>query len=544
MKSHRETCPKCSHTRSRGRTIKCLTVFESGNKYCHHCGYDSAKEDGNAETARTYTKPCQKLPESTTSGEFREIYKSRKITDEVIKRNKVSWNGKEIMFPYMLREEVVNIKYRGRDKKFRQEANAMKIFYGLNDIIGEKDVIIVEGEWDKLACEVAGFENVVSVPDGAPTPNTETYTTKFQFIDDWAHLFDDAERIIIAVDSDAPGKKLETELIRRFGPERSWLVRWPDGCKDANQVLIEHGMLGLLASLENPTQIPIEGVFTVEDYMDDLISLYMNGLQGGAKTGWGNVDEFYSVRPGEMTIVTGIPSHGKSSWLTALQVSLSEQFGWRFGVFTPENQPMQRYIATITAIHKGKPFKAGATARMTVEEMKESAKWIDGHFYFIQPDDNSLKVMDMLKKAKEMVKRYGINGLVLDPWNEIDHTRPAGMTETEYISLSLTQIRRFARLYQCHTWIVAHPQKMIKDKEGAYPPPTAYDISGSAHWYNKGDCIVCVYRHVKEEEKPVEIHVQKVRFREVGRVGTADLVHDVTTGRYKVSGHFEKNYSS
>lgn len=49
-----------------------------------------------------------------------------------------------------------------------QVTGAEKILFGLDDIAGQPEVIIVEGEMDKLAFEEAGFLNVVSVPDGAP----------------------------------------------------------------------------------------------------------------------------------------------------------------------------------------------------------------------------------------------------------------------------------------------------------------------------------------------------------------------------------------
>jgi hypothetical protein len=49
-----------------------------------------------------------------------------------------------------------------------QEANTEKILYGLDDIKRARDIIIVEGEIDKLSMEEAGYRNCVSVPDGAP----------------------------------------------------------------------------------------------------------------------------------------------------------------------------------------------------------------------------------------------------------------------------------------------------------------------------------------------------------------------------------------
>jgi len=528
------TCPACSHARRRGRNLKCLSVFDNGNKFCHHCGWKHT-EAGNAETmTRAYKKPKQELPEGIPDDAL-AMFKERGIGLEVLKRNRISFNGKEIMFPYIQDGEIVNIKYRDSQKKFRQEKDAMKIFYGLDDIVGEKDVFIVEGEFDKLACEVAGITNVVSVPDGAPSPNTETYNTKFEFIDNCEYLFEEAERIIIAVDTDAPGKKLEAELARRFDPAKCWIVRWPDGSKDANEVLVNHGILELMTCLENPQQIPLQGVFTVDDYSDSIDELYESGLPPGNSTGWLHMDDLYTVRPGEMTIVTGIPSHGKSSWLTALMINLANKFLWRFAIFSPENQPMQRYMSIIASNWVDKPFKKGEHERMSREELSEAKAWMNEHLYFLLPDDDSLGITDILDKARATVRRYGITGLIIDPWNEVDHKRPPGMTETEYISNSLTKIRQFARAFMVHVWIVAHPAKMVKLIEkgkATYPVPTAYDISGSAHWYNKGDNIISIWRDIHNESKNVEVNVQKIRFREIGKAGSRYFSHNIMTGRF------------
>ena len=42
-----------------------------------------------------------------------------------------------------------------------QVKGAEKVFFGLRDIVGMPEIIIVEGEMDKLALEEAGFQNVV-----------------------------------------------------------------------------------------------------------------------------------------------------------------------------------------------------------------------------------------------------------------------------------------------------------------------------------------------------------------------------------------------
>lgn len=39
------------------------------------------------------------------------------------------------------------------------------MLFGLNDIVGQPEIVIVEGEMDKLALEEAGFRNVVRLPN-------------------------------------------------------------------------------------------------------------------------------------------------------------------------------------------------------------------------------------------------------------------------------------------------------------------------------------------------------------------------------------------
>ena len=109
----------------------------------------------------------------------------------------------------------------------------------------------------------------------------------------------------------------------------------------------------------------------------------------------------------------------------------------------------------------------------------------------------------------------------------------AGMTETEYVSSALKRIRNFARHYGVHTWLVAHPQKLYCDKDANYPVPSLHDISGSAHFRNKSNNGLCVWRDLAgPKRQTVEIHVQKVRFRQIGRIGMAELAYNHVIGSY------------
>ncbi|GIK23706.1 MAG: replicative DNA helicase [Ignavibacteriota bacterium] len=274
------------------------------------------------------------------------------------------------------------------------------------------------------------------------------------------------------------------------------------------------------------------GIIEPKSIENEIDTLYKIGLQPGLSTGWISLDQYYTIKEGQLTIITGIPSHGKSQFNTNLLVNIANRYHWKFAVFSPENQPIQRHAAQIISMCVGKPFSLGANERLTEGEFIYAKDWIQQHFVFLHPPDNELTIDHIINKAKICALKYGIKGLVIDPWNEIDHSRPANLSETEYISLCLTKLRRLARMYQLHIWLIAHPTKLMKRIDGTYPVPTPYDISGSAHWRNKADCCLCVWRDIEDEGKKVQIHIQKIRFREVGKVGVVELIYDQSKNRY------------
>ena len=543
-------CPACSLQRKKSHT-PCLSInLEEGLWNCHHCQWSGSLKHGQDKAStpyaheKHYRKPTYRL--TTLPTKVIEWFARRGIPETVLARNRISYGPvyfpqneeylAAIQFPYFREGEVLNVKYRGRDKAFRMEGGAERLLYGFDDIAGEQ-VIITEGEIDKLSCEVAGYTSVVSVPDGAPTPNTTHYARKFDFLLSAETKLLALKRIVLAVETDAPGQRLAEELARRIGPERCYRVQWPDGCKDANDVLVSHGVEQLRTCLETAQPWPVKGLVDVMQLLPAIDLLYTEGLRPGLTPGWPTLRRHYRVRAGELTVVTGVPSHGKTQFLSALAVNLARDHGWRIASFSPEHHPLERYAAVLLDLYTGKSF-GGPDAKMSQAELGGGLAWLHEHFSFILPDEDELPTIPhLLSLAKVLVYQRGIQGLILDPWNEIEHHRPDGMNETEYISQALSLLRRFARQHSVHIWIVAHPYKLMKATkgpyEGKYAPPTPYEISGSAHWRNKADNCLAVWRDVESDTTEVEVHVQKIRYRENGKPGVVTLRFDAISGRYQ-----------
>lgn len=130
-----------------------------------------------------------------------------------------------------------------------------------------------------------------------------------------------------------------------------------------------------------------------------------------------------------------------------------------------------------------------------------------------------------------LVVRFGIKALYINPWNWIEHTRPMGISETEYVSLVYTKIILFARKYGVHVFIIAHTTKMVKDKQTKkYEIPTLYSISGSANFYNKTHNGITVYRDFSTGI--VDVYVQKVKQSWLGQTGFSTFRYDTLTRQY------------
>lgn len=424
----RTTCPQCSPGRKK-RDEKCLAVtVEKGTWFCHHCGWTGGlKAEKSARPIPAPKTRAFKLPKPYAQGKLPEKvlewFKSRGISEDTLLDNRVGYGTAwmpqiegettTIQFPYMDGETVVNVKYRDGKKNFRMEKGAERVLYGLNHV-GKDLLVWVEGEIDKLSLWEIGVESCVSVPDGAPSADSKNYSSKFAFLDSAQKRLDGVRRHIIAVDSDAPGARLKIELVRRIGPEKCWTVEWPEDCKDANEVLQKYGKDRLFDCVDEAKPVPVAGVFEVDDIRRDVMDIYQYGFERGMKTGWPDVDAYYTVRQREWSVVTGIPGHGKSEWLDALMVNMARDHGWRFGICSMENYPLSRHFAKLAEKYVGMPFEnLRDFPKMPESELESALDWAQDHFFFLSPEDDDLTVDGVLKLARVLVYRHGINGLVL-----------------------------------------------------------------------------------------------------------------------------------
>lgn len=428
-----------------------------------------------------------------------------------------------IKFPFKINGEVVNNKYRRLPKNgFWQDKEAVKCFWNY-DVITDPSLesvplVITEGEIDAITAIQCGFIRTVSVPDGAPNKEMgrDTRTDKYAFLDHARAALKDIKEIIIAVDSDQAGKALANDLAIRLGKARCKWVKYPRGCKDLNETLEKYGPRGVTEVFNRAEDFKIEGLYCMKDlppYADKKV--YTTGKE------W--LDPHYKIRMGDFCVITGIPGHGKSTLVNDIYCESIKKHGWRVAIASFEQHPQADHQRALREWYCQKPVYLTPK-----EELEEADEWINEHFVFIVPDDEDLANLSWcLDKCAAAVVRYNCKIIVIDPWNELDHDCPPDMSLTEYTGTAIKQFKRMAKSMDCHMVVVAHPTKLMPNQE-----PTLYSISDSAHWANKADVGLVVYKP-KMDSNFAEVRIVKSRyFEEIGEPGTVPTRYDRLTRRF------------
>lgn len=518
-------CPICSDDR-RKKNIKCLgyNLSKAVGK-CNHCAatFSRIKE----KPQKMDFKPLRIENDTQLPEKVLDYLKSRKISQKTANHFNVYYTkyffaakGQELPclgFPYKVNNLAINVQFRTRDKDFGFIKGAPRVIYNLDAVKDSDTVIWVEGPMDVLALYECGIENVVSVPNGSTLGKQN-----LDYLDEYVHLFENKKHIL-ALDNDKAGNLHRDELARRLGYDICSTVTFLD-CKDANDCLIKYDAKIVHKCIEEAKEYPIVGVFTASDIDAEIEDYYINGLPEGHGIGIPSVDSLVKFHLGYITIITAIPNHGKSEWIDFIACRLNVLHGWKFAFYSPENHPLQLHFSKLAEKLIGKSFTG--QYKMNETEKNIAKKYVQDNFFFIAPEeDNSLD--NILMNVKQLIKRKGISAYVLDPWNKLSHAE----TTTDYISITLDKIINFNKRNNIHCFLVAHPTKIQKDKNtGLFEVPNLYNISGSAHFFNKADIGLTVYLNRNSNE--FTIFTQKIKFKHWGSVGQVSLDWDFKNGRY------------
>jgi twinkle protein len=434
--------------------------------------------------------------------------------------------GAAVAFPYRRNGQGYAAKFRAVDRKdWRSTQGVTRGLFNEDALkAGEGPVVITEGEIDALSVIQAGYSRAVSLPDGWNEDGGKR---------DVLVAAETALRaspwVIVAGDSDAAGASLPKTVANILAGHDVRFVRWPDGCKDANDVLVRFGEGELARCLIEAKRIDPAGGF-----ITGITDLPPAADRRVLRIGMKPFDFVLAFEVGAMSVGTGTPGSGKSTFSTFAAYHVAKNEGVRVGFMSFETHP-HRTRDHLCRLECGKPW-----AELSERQQAEVGATLDRSFRIVHRTfESGAHHLEWLRSMiYTLAVRDGCKLINVDPWNELEHMPMPGESMTAYINFALQQIRQWAEQYDCHICVIAHPKKMQTD--GKPRAPTGYDIADSAAFFNKPALGWSVFQDRKTQpdgtvDEFVIVECWKVRDRQLYDIdpGSAKLTFNPNLMTYR-----------
>ena len=378
-----------------------------------------------------------------------------------------------------------------------------------------RQLIITEGEKDRLTLMTCGFPYVLSIANGASTNIEESH----EAFDDWIQQ---AGEIIICGDTDRPGRRLVKLLIEQY-QTRAKVTTLPQGKKDISEVYEAFGSREVQRIIAEAQGISDADIYDLSEHKEDILDIMMGNYDRGYEVGMGGLTDgiFHPTSEGGLIILTGRPNSGKTDFLNCLMAHLMYHSQKRVAFFSFEKPIKGKHVREIARIALGVRNTEDMDGAESPEEARQenrrvldflSEHMVDFDTKTRLPDSNYIIGM---MEAMMNRKKQKIDYLVIDPYVFINMTEGGSRaTETEKVRLMLTKLQAWSRTRHIWTVVVAHPRIQYKDGHEAFPPLDIYSVAGSAQWANLADFLLTVNRISKPEEGKMFTIVEMLKVRD------------------------------
>lgn len=499
-------CPYCHGGNGKDKETFALNT----DKLAFNCKRGSCGEEG------TFAKLCQDFGEQAERVFERHVPKKKhykrpqaqtqpaqsKVEAYLIRRGftKPVWERRgvgevdgAVAMPYYENGELVLMKFRTPTKpaKHWREEGGKPVFWGMDLCDPSKPLVIVEGEMDALALDECGVENVVSVPSGSSS-DMESVENCWE----WLEQF---KKIIIWPDNDPinekgvrPGEEMAKRLIAKLGEWRCYVVRSEH--KDANVAMYRDGKEKTKQAVEDAEEVPVAGIIrmaNVETVDYSKARKVRSAIKGVDKIIGGYI-------MGLITIWTGVNSSGKSTFISQeLCESLEQGFNvcaysgeLSAGMFKTWMDLQLSGPAHVKKVYD--PVKEEEVPAVDMSIARKLNKWYYDKMFLYDSYTGGATDKDIFKIFEYAARRYNCEVFLVDNLMTTAFTsgeKDFYRAQSQFIG----QLKDFARKFDVHVHIVAHPRKT----EGKL---TKMDVAGSGDITNRADNVMAIHR-LSEDEK-------------------------------------------
>jgi hypothetical protein len=223
---------------------------------------------------------------------------------------------------------------------------------------------------------------------------------------------------------------------------------------------------------------------------------------------------------GWLHLANGYAGEGKSSFLFNLLTITTVLYGWKWGMYCPENYPPENIIDTLIEILVGDTADIKWKDRMSKDRYMNALDHIQKHFFFVD-NEKGYSPAKLREIKKNLITQHGINGFLTDPWKNLYHDHNNDGVDI-YLSRELAAEVRLAVHNDLINIISHHPPTPPRDKDKNYSAPSYFELVGGQIWSASSYAMLCIHKHdrISWKDTTAEIHVQKIKDQKLAGIPT------------------------
>lgn len=267
-------------------------------------------------------------------------------------------------------------------------------------------------------------------------------------------------------------------------------------------------------------------VIFAEDVVNQGKKIYTHGYERLNGINAPAFDYRFKMKRKEVTLISGFGNMGKSTKMLWLLLNRAILYNEKFAIYTPESAPAEEWYLELVEMLAGCDCSAMNKNKPPIHVFDFFWDFVGQHFFFVYPEQVKPTTETIKETFLELIIKNKVDGVVIDPFNQVYHDRKGITREDHYLEETLADLGKFAEQNDVFFIIVSHPKgsEAVLEKDGNYREPNMYSISGGAMWANKMHNVLIYHRpfSLTEKDNPTYIFTSdKIKKQKiVGRKGS------------------------
>ena len=383
---------------------------------------------------------------------------------------------------------------------------------------GQKYLVVTTGEEDALAFAQALYSKkdnaeywtpVVSVTCGDGSI-IKQFKANFEYINSF-------DKVVLAFDGDESAQKYVEEAARLLSPGKGFIVKFPQGVKDASDMVKVGRSAELKQLFWKATPFSRVDVLHLSQMWDDFES-EDNNVKIPFPASWSHLNEMMNggMEKGEITVIGALTSIGKSSIINNVVYSLIENTRFKVGAMYLEGTKRE-VVRDLLSLDAGVNLRTANRDTVDIEALKhrffENLAKKDKFVYV--DHQGSISTSEIFDKLNYLAKAENCDVIIIDPVQ-------AGVNSSDNGAIIefMDTLLKFAKETDTCVVAVSHMRKPSEENPHAV---TEYSLMGSSSLNQIAFNTILLSRD-KMNECPIKksaTKLQLVKCRRTGNTGEA-----------------------